>query len=255
MFSVKAFLGVAICILALTLIGCVPPQVPGKIGSSLIRNDAASAQVPDDIKATLTGHGHALLIGVTRYDGNTWPELGSVTADIDDLAKGLKPHFVTVDTLINPTADTIRTKLREFMVYTWNKPDERLLVYYAGHGFSSFNDNSRSTTGYITGRDTLACNGANCDNAIANAIPFNYIDGLNRETRVRQVLTLFDSCFSGLAVARAPENDATRYAADRARQEIPQGGSLLHHRRRPKRDGACKQPVCLSHSQRSRWRC
>jgi hypothetical protein len=90
----------------------------------------AFAQVPEDIRASLTGHGHALLIGVSKYDGDAWPELGGVTADIDDLAKGLAPHFATVDKLIDPTTDAILNALRQFMTGQWNRPDERLLVYY-----------------------------------------------------------------------------------------------------------------------------
>jgi hypothetical protein len=169
----------------------------------------------------LTGRGHALLIAVSKYDKDAWPELRSVIADIDDLKKGLAPHFTTIETLINPKSDIIRNKLREFMTGQWNKPDERLLVYYAGHGFTDYNINSRTYTGYITGSDTPACHGTDCDSAIGNAIPFNYIDGLNRETRARQVLTLFDSCFSGLVAAKGPDDaEATHYAADRAREEI-----------------------------------
>jgi len=194
--AVRIFFVAAICLLA-------PP-----LASHL------SAQVPDDIRASLTGHGHALLIGVSKYDGNAWPELPSVTADIEDLAKGLTPHFATIDKLINPTTNALWDKLREFMINKWNRRDERLLVYYAGHGFTDYNSNSRVYTGYITGRDTPACHGANCDEAISNAIPFNYIDSLNRETRVRQVITLFDSCFSGLAVAKGPNDiEAIHYAA------------------------------------------
>jgi len=201
--SVKAFVFSAIVLLTESLLNC------------------GLAQVPDDIRASLIGRGHALLIGVWKYDDNAWPELRSVTADIEDLAKGLTPHFASVDTLINPTTHDISFKLREFMTGQWNRPDERLLIYYAGHGFTDYNINSRIYTGYITGRDTPACRGSNCDDAIGNAIPFSYLDSLNRETRVRQVLNLFDSCFSGLAVARGPDDEeVARYVADQAREEI-----------------------------------
>lgn len=148
---------------------CLTPSLVGRV----------SAEVADDIRANLAHRGHALLIGVSKYDGNAWSELSSVTADIADLAKGLSPHFATIDTLINPTTDVLWNKLRAFMTGQWNRPDERLLIYYAGHGFTDYNINSRIYTGYITGKDTPACNGANCDDAIGNAIPFNYIDGLN----------------------------------------------------------------------------
>src|SRR4051812_20975875 len=112
---VRAFLAFVICLLSQALF------------------NVTFAQAPDDIRVSLTGRGHALLIAVSKYDKDTWPELRSVIADIDDLKKGLAPHFATIETLINPKTDNIRNKLREFMTGQWNKPDERLLVYYAGH--------------------------------------------------------------------------------------------------------------------------
>ncbi len=51
-----------------------------------------------DLRASLTGQGHALLIGVSKYDNDAWPERSGVTTDLDDLAKGLAPHFATVET-------------------------------------------------------------------------------------------------------------------------------------------------------------
>src|SRR5271155_4774007 len=96
--------------------------------------ERAAAQVPEDIRAALTARGHALLIGVSSYDNDAWPQLLSVITDIEALSLGLAPHFATVETLINPTAEAIRTKLRDFMTGLWDQPDARLIVYYAGHG-------------------------------------------------------------------------------------------------------------------------
>ena len=181
----------------------------------------ASAEVPDDIKTNLTGHGHALLIGVSKYDNNAWTELRSVTADLEDLVKGLKPHFATIDTLINPATNTIRNRLRELMTGRWNQPNERLLVYYAGHGFTDYNPSSRVYTGYITGRDTPACRGNDCSTAIGDAIPFNELDTINRETRALHVIMLFDSCFSGsIFMSRSPDTDPKHYDYQRARDAL-----------------------------------
>lgn len=117
----------------------------GLLGTALM--GSAGAEVPPDIRDSLAGHGHALLIGVTKYQDSAWPELRSVKDDIDDLAKGFAPHFATVETLVDPTADALGRKLRAFMTGKWNRPDERLLVYYASHGFTDYNPSSRISTG------------------------------------------------------------------------------------------------------------
>ncbi len=183
--------------------------------------ERAAAEVPDDIRSTLTERGHALVIGVARYDDPAWGSLPSISDDVTDLARGLAPHFATVETLADhPTAEEIRSKLREFLLGTWNRADGRLLIYYAGHGFTDFNQSARADTGYITGSDTPAY-GSNSVGAIGKSVSFQEIDALNRETRARQVIMLFDSCFSGsVFLTRSGGNDPRHYDYERARDAL-----------------------------------
>jgi WD40 repeat protein len=182
----------------------------------------ATAQVPNDIRADLTGRGHALLIGVSHYDDSAWGTLPNVSDDVTVLKKSLAPHFATVDKLINPTAENLLKTLREFLLGKWNRSDERLLIYYAGHGFTVFNQYSREDMGYITGSDTPGYRDT-WNNSIINAISFQDIDALNRETQARQVIMLFDSCFSGsLFSTRSGDVDPKRYDYERARDALHQ---------------------------------
>jgi hypothetical protein len=127
-----------------------------------------------------------------------------------------------MDTLIDPTAQALFIKLREFLLGRWNRSGERLLVYYAGHGFTDFNQYSRIDMGYITGSDTPAYK-HNWDGSIPYAISFQDIDALNRETRVRHVVMLFDSCFSGsLFSTRASDIDPKHYDYEGARDALQQ---------------------------------
>jgi tetratricopeptide (TPR) repeat protein len=160
--------------------------------------------VPDDIKNALYHRGHALLIGVSDYTRG-WPNLPNVKIDLQELKAGLEPYFETVEIEPNPTAAKLRERMRELLLGEWNKPDERLFVYYSGHGFTAFNQSSQIDDGYITGSDTPG-------KAVAKAVSFFEIDSLNRETSARHVLMVFDSCFSGslFETKGAPEDPARR---------------------------------------------
>ena len=61
--------------------------------------DTSIAQLPDELGQSLA-RGHALLIGISNYDKNSWPPLPSVAGDIDNLRDGLFMHFDTVETLL-----------------------------------------------------------------------------------------------------------------------------------------------------------
>src|SRR5215813_1892648 len=152
-------------------------------------------QIPEDIQKVLQRRGHALLIGESHYTRG-WDALASVKDDLKTLKKGLTPYFETVEIVEDPTVSELRDRMREFLLGKWNKPDERLFIYYAGHGFTDFNQASRENNGYITGSDTERYD-LNPGKAIEKAVPFTDIDAWNRQTRARHVLMVFDSCFSG----------------------------------------------------------
>ena len=173
-------------------------EARAKAAAELDANRTAATlppRIPEDIQKALQHRGHALLIGASRYTSG-WDELLSVRHDLQALKAGLTNHFETVETIQDPTASQLRDRVREFLLGKWNKPDERLFIYYAGHGFTDFNQASRENNGYITGSDTPRYD-LNPGKAIENAVPFTEIDSWNRQTRARHVLMVFDSCFSG----------------------------------------------------------
>jgi uncharacterized caspase-like protein len=137
--------------------------------------------------------GHALLIGVSRYTGG-YDQLPSFTKDLQDLKEGLDPYFQNVEILPNPTVAQLTSKIKAFLLETYNKPKERLFIYYSGHGFTDYNEASRLNVGYITGSDTPV---HKLGEPVANAVSFEEVDFWNKQTRARHVLMVFDSCFSG----------------------------------------------------------
>jgi tetratricopeptide (TPR) repeat protein len=171
--------------------------------------------VPEDIQQLLQHRGHALLIGVSDYKSG-WPQLPNVKNDLQDLKAGLEPYFETVDIVPNPTVAQLRDRMGEFLLGQWNKPDERLFIYYAGHGFTDFNQSSRDNDGYITGSDTPG-------KAIAKAMSFFEVDSWSRQTRARHVLMVFDACFSGsLFQTMGPPEEPARPDLDGVRRMLGQ---------------------------------
>ena len=178
-------------------------------------------QIPGDIQKVLQHRGHALLIGESHYTRG-WDELASVRHDLQTLKAGLTPYFETVETVQDPTVSQLRDRMREFLLGKWNTPDERLFIYYAGHGFTDFNQASRENNGYITGSDTPRYD-LNPGKAIENAVPFTEIDSWNRQTRARHVLMVFDSCFSGtLFQTMGSEEELRRKDLDGIRRMLGQ---------------------------------
>ena len=189
---------------------------------------AELARIPEDIQKVLQRRGHALLIGASHYTRG-WDKLASVRDDLQALKAGLTPYFETVETLQDPTVSQLRDRMREFLLGKWNMPDARLLIYYAGHGFTDFNQASRENNGYITGSDTPRYD-LNPGKAIQNSVPFTEIDSWNRQTRARHVLMVFNSCFSGslfqtMGFRRRAETQGPRRHPANARS----ANSILHH--------------------------
>jgi hypothetical protein len=110
----------------------------------------------------------------------------------NELYEGLKPHFLTVQRLDNPTTSSMRDHLRSFFTQEGAKEDGRLFIFYIGHGFTDpFNNN-----GFVTGSDTPAVVTTDT-HAMDGSLSMQEYDALTRLAHARQVLTVFDSCFSG----------------------------------------------------------
>jgi hypothetical protein len=94
------------------------------------------------VRSRLTRSGSALLIGAHDYRDTRWPRLPSVTRDIDLLQNALTAHFEHIEILQNPSAAELRQGLESFLRRRGASADERLFIFYAGHGISHFNDTS-----------------------------------------------------------------------------------------------------------------
>jgi hypothetical protein len=161
--------------------------------AAMITLHNAAAQVQPGSADPLR-HGHALLIGNSKYV--QWPRLDDVPLQLDALAAGLKNHFDTVEVVKDLKIEQLRQKINDFLRSYGNDSNARLLVYYAGHGYTEpilqYNENR----GYITGIDTPSIE-KGYDAARPMAMSMLEIRVPLAEVLAKHILMIFDSCFAG----------------------------------------------------------
>lgn len=133
------------------------------------------------------GHNYALVIGTNDYKGGL-PPLKTAVADATEVAKLLKTRYrfedANVTLMVNPTREAILamlSKLREAL-----GPDDRLLIYYAGHGQVE----KATSEGFWQPADARPKDDFTW---ISNGELRRYLRGMS----ARHVLVVADSCFSG----------------------------------------------------------
>ncbi|MGE4489625.1 MAG: caspase family protein [Kiritimatiellales bacterium] len=78
---------------------------------------------------------HALVVGISDYNGTGWPELGTAKADAEAIGEVLENQYgfhVTRLTDRDACRRNILQALDSFMAFG---PNDAVLVYFAGHGF------------------------------------------------------------------------------------------------------------------------
>jgi TPR repeat protein len=165
-----------------------------------LASGAARAQSPDDPLR----HGHALLIGNAHYLDRRWPPLDDVPLELQELSKGLAKHFDTVEVATNLDSDKLKQTLANFLGKYGSDRNARLMIYYAGHGYTELIAERNENRGYITGIDTPWVDGATeslFDAARPKAVSMLAVRAPLEEVRAKSILFIFDSCFSGTIFA------------------------------------------------------
>lgn len=127
------------------------------------------------------------VIGIDSYKGY-WPELDNAVNDAEGVAKVLKDRYTfdTVFTLINGEA-TRKNIIDEFQrLTTYIKPEDNLLIFYAGHG----QYNKVLNKGYWVPVDA---NSNSIADFISNSDILTFIGGIPS----KHTLLITDACFAG----------------------------------------------------------
>jgi uncharacterized caspase-like protein len=137
---------------------------------------------------------YALLIGVGQYRRG-WPRLPGVPKDLVAVRDALQRHHLfEVETLEDPDRATLEAKLRAFIASHALKLQNRIVIYFAGHGYTR-QTRYGEEMGYILPADTPLPQDE--DGFFDAAIDMRTIEAFATRAQSRHVLFVFDSCFAG----------------------------------------------------------
>lgn len=164
-------------------------QDPGR-GQTSQKKTASSASMVLDYDES-----HALVIGISQYT-NGWPKLSGVPADVKEVSAALQKQGFQVTVKLDLKQAELDRALREFVGAHGQKPKNRLVIYFAGHGHTLTTKDGRPL-GYIVPADAPVPKENDPGPFKSLAISMSDIEKFAREIESKHALFVFDSCFSG----------------------------------------------------------
>src|ERR1044072_2530352 len=138
---------------------------------------------------------YALIIGNSEYSMG-WSRLSGVKDDISAVRNILEKHGFKVELEENLASDRFEARIKKFINDYGFDRNNRLIIYYAGHGHTLDSVGDNRKLGYIIPSDTPL---ADKDplGFRQKAVSMYKIQTFAREIQAKHALFLFDSCFSG----------------------------------------------------------
>ena len=96
-----------------------------------LRIEAITAQ--EESISYIYEESHALIIGVSDYT-NGWSKLAGVKEDVTEVQRALEDNGFEVQLLEDPDKQQLEATIEDFIFEKGANPENRLLIYYAGHG-------------------------------------------------------------------------------------------------------------------------
>jgi formylglycine-generating enzyme required for sulfatase activity len=171
---------------------------------------------------------HALVIGISGYDqyGHGWEALRGVKADVTAVKAALEMNGFNVEVLNDANKEQIDRAISNFISRHGMQLENRLLIYYAGHGHT-LPTSYGEQLGYIVPVDAPH---PTYDQAgfQSKAIEMAQIEIYARRIQSKHALFVFDACFAGsLFNMRSPVSEAiTQRTTHQVRQFITSGSAF-----------------------------
>jgi hypothetical protein len=182
--------------------------------------------LPNEIgeQAQLYQNSHALLIGISDYQ-NGWPDLPGVRKDMALVQEALEENGFEVTPINDPSSEDLKKIFDLFVSLYGRDPENRLLIYFAGHGHSQLQTYG-TTMGYLVPTDAPDPQ-QDLNGFLDKALDLQMIDVYSKRIQSKHALFLFDSCFSGelFALSRAVPQEIASNTTKPVRQYITSGSA------------------------------
>ena len=168
-----------------------------------VRIEAKTAQ--DESISYIYEESHALIIGVSEYN-NGWSKLPGVKTDVMEVSRALEKNGFEVEVVEDPTLDELEIAIEDFIFDKGADPENRLLIYYAGHGHT-MKLGYGGEMGFLVPADAPLPAKSNAIRFQRKVLSMQRIEEVAKSTSAKHVLFMFDSCFAGsvfLATRAAP---------------------------------------------------
>jgi hypothetical protein len=161
-------------------------------------------KLPTNI-ASLYGGSHALIVGISKYDH--WAALPGVKDDVAQMEWVLKEHGFEVEVAEDLGSDKLLPVIKDFLARRGGESQDRLLIYYAGHGYRYVPENGGRGVGFIVPRDApLPDNDKDMASFLAKAVNMDELLLPAKTIKAKHALFVLDSCYAGSLIDGAVFN-------------------------------------------------
>ncbi len=150
----------------------------------------------------------ALVIGIDKYKNA--PPLSYAVSDAEEISSIIVKEFnfakENVSCLFNKDA-TKEKIVKTYMTYTSEEivEDERILIFFAGHGFTS--TGKRGEVGFLVPYDADI-------NDLASLVRWDDFTRNSELVSAKHMLFIMDACYGGLAITRSLKPGSARFVKD-----------------------------------------
>ncbi len=213
-------------IICVILISSKPIFIYSQEGALEPIKDEQEVKLGDEGQVVLYKESHALVIGISDYS-NGWPVLPGVKDDVIKVSSVLKKNGFQVRPIMNPSKDQLVDAFEQFIHDYGASSNNRLLFYFAGHGYTITPGYGGNPRGFIVPKE--APNPRKSEQDLNDfkliAMSMAQMKVYAEHIDAKHALFIFDSCFSGsiFSTLRAIPEHISYKTAKPVRQFITSG--------------------------------